>query len=112
MAVTVERVGFGLRIADAADDPVYQSFILKELSRFENVNATFVDGVLYVSIGLGGQLSKKGLADHVATLYERILKLVSLAKKKYDKYRELRDILDTPAYTVRDVLPEIPALEA
>ena len=109
--VIVERVGFALSVPGAEGDPVLQSFILKELSRFESVSASYVDGQLVVSVSVGAKLSERGVGDTVSRIYSKVLKLVDRAVQKYKKYLEIKDLLDTPAFRVRDVLEGIPALE-
>lgn len=104
-------MGFRIEVEDARDDPVLQSFILKELSRYQNVRATFESGDLLVSVE-SSISTPKAAATRAEAIFKRIQDIVKTARDKYRKYLELKDILDTPQYRIQEALAVIPPLEA
>lgn len=104
-------LGFRIEVEDARNDPTLQSFILKELSRYQNVHATFEGGDLLVSVD-STVSSPKAAAARAEAVFKRIQEILSVARDKYRKYLELKDLLDTPGYRVQEALAGIPPLEA
>jgi len=108
--VKITALGFRIHVDGAERDPVLQSFILRELSRYKNVSACFDEGELIVTVE-SHATTRKAVSSRAAEVFDSLSKILSSARKKYDEYLRIRDLLESATYSVSAALEGIPAIE-